>query len=337
MQLTYVDALLGEPGQPPSAAEARADEEALDAYSRTVSGVAERLSPSVANLRVRHRGRRGPVEGGGSAVVATPDGYLVTSAHVVGSGSPRIRATFVDGREVEADVVGADPLSDLAVLRTRDGAFDAAELGDADRLRVGQLVVAIGNPNGFAGSVTAGVVSALGRSLPTRSRSATRIVENVIQTDAALNPGNSGGALADGRGRVIGINTAVAGVGLGLAVPINATTRSILASLIRDGRFRRAYIGIAGGTRPLPPRLARELGRPAGIEIVDIVEGSPAARAGLRQEDHIVELDGTPVADAGDLQQLMTAERIDAEVNLLVIREGRAETLAIVPDELEPS
>jgi S1-C subfamily serine protease len=337
MQLTYVDALLGPPGQPPSAAEARADDEALDAYSRTVSGVAERLSPSVANLRVRRRGRRGPVEGGGSGVVATPDGYLVTSAHVVGSGSPRVRAAFVDGREVEADVVGADPLSDLAVLRTRDGAFDAAELGDADRLRVGQLVVAIGNPNGFAGSVTAGVISALGRSLPTRSRSATRIVENVIQTDAALNPGNSGGALADGRGRVIGINTAVAGVGLGLAVPVNATTRSILASLIRDGRFRRAYIGIAGGTRPLPPRLARELGRPAGIEIVDIVEGSPAARAGLRQEDLIVELDGTPVADAGDLQRLMTAERIDAEVNLLVIREGRVETIALVPDELEHS
>jgi S1-C subfamily serine protease len=337
MELTYVDALLGQPGQPPSPADAGADAEALDAYSRTVSGVAERLAPSVANLRVRRRGRRGPVEGGGSAVVATPDGYLVTSAHVVGSGSPGIRATFVDGREVEADVVGADPLSDLAVLRTRDGAFDAAELGDADRLRVGQLVVAIGNPNGFAGSVTAGVVSALGRSLPTRSRSATRIVENVIQTDAALNPGNSGGALADGRGRLIGINTAVAGIGLGLAVPINATTRSILASLIRDGRFRRAYIGIAGGTRPLPPRLARELGRPAGIEIVDIVEGSPATRAGLRQEDLIVELDGTPVADAGDLQRLMTAERIDAEVELLVIREGRVETVGIVPDELEPS
>jgi serine protease Do len=337
MPLTYVDALLGPPGQPPSAAEQRADDEALDAYSRTVAGVAERLAPSVANLRVRRRGRGGSFEGGGSAVVATPDGYLVTSAHVVGSRSPRVRAAFVDGREIEADVVGADPLSDLAVLRARDGAFEAAELGDADRLRVGQLVVAIGNPNGFAGSVTAGVVSALGRSLPTRSRSASRIVENVIQTDAALNPGNSGGALADGRGRVVGINTAVAGVGLGLAVPINATTRSILAVLIHDGRFRRAYIGIAGGTRPLPPRLARELGRQAGVEIVDIVEGSPAARAGLRQEDLIVELDGVAVADAGDLQRLMTAERIDAKVELLLIREGRVVTLPIVPDELDAS
>jgi serine protease Do len=334
--LTYVDALIG-PGQPPSSDGQRDDnDEALDAYSRTVAGVAERLAPSVANLRVRRRGRRGPAfEGGGSAVVATPDGYLVTSAHVVGVSAPHVRATFVDGREVEADIVGADALSDLAVLRTRDGQFEAAELGDADRLRVGQLVVAIGNPNGFAGSITAGVVSALGRSLPTRSRSASRIVENVIQTDAALNPGNSGGALADGRGRVIGINTAVAGIGLGLAVPINATTRAILASLIRDGRFRRAYIGIAGGTRPLPPRLARELDRAEGVEIVDIVEGSPAAHAGLRQEDLIVEVDGKPVADAGDLQRLMTAERIDADVPVLVIREGRLLEQRIVPTELE--
>jgi serine protease Do len=337
VKLTYVDALIGPPGQPLAPGEQRdGGGEALDAYSRTVAGVAERLAPAVANLRVRRRGRRGALEGGGSAVVATPDGYLVTSAHVVGSSAPKVRATFVDGREVEADVVGADPLSDLAVLRTRDGQFEAAELGDADLLRVGQLVVAIGNPNGFAGSVTAGVVSALGRSLPTRSRSASRIVENVIQTDAALNPGNSGGALADGRGRVIGINTAVAGIGLGLAVPINATTRMILASLIRDGRFRRAYIGIAGGTRPLPPRLARELDRAEGVEIVDIVEGSPAAQAGLRQEDLIVEVDGAPVADAGDLQRLMTAERIDADVPVLVIREGRLVEERIVPTELEP-
>jgi serine protease Do len=335
MGLTYVDALIG-PGQPPSTGSQRdGDGEALDAYSRTVAGVAERLAPAVANLRVTRRGRRGSLEGGGSAVVATPDGYLLTSAHVVGSSAPRVRATFVDGREVAADVVGADPLSDLAVLRTRDGQFEAAELGDADGLRVGQLVVAIGNPNGFAGSVTAGVVSALGRSLPTRSRSASRIVENVIQTDAALNPGNSGGALADGRGRVVGINTAVAGIGLGLAVPINATTRAILASLIRDGRFRRAYIGIAGGTRPLPPRLARELDRAEGVEIVDIMEGSPAAHAGLRQEDLIVELDGTPVADAGDLQRLMTGERIGGSVSVRIIREGRLVELQIVPSELE--
>ena len=335
MRLTYVDALIG-PSEPPRPSLPAADDaEALDAYSRTVAGVAEQLSPAVANLRVRRRGRGSSLEGGGSAVVATPDGYLVTSAHVVGSPAPRVRATFVDGREVEADVVGADPLSDLAVLRARDGHFEAAELGDADRLRVGQLVVAIGNPNGLAGSVTAGVVSALGRSLPTRSRSASRIVENVIQTDAALNPGNSGGALADGLARIVGINTAVAGVGLGLAVPINATTRAILAALIHDGRFRRAYIGIAGGTRPLPPRLARELERPAGIEIVEIVEDSPAAKAGLRQEDLIVEVDGTPVSDAGDLQRLMTAERIDASVPVRIIRGGSLVEVQVVPAELD--
>src|SRR5919201_626913 len=213
------------------------DSEALDAYSRAVTSVAERLAPSVANLRVR----RG---GGGSAVVITPDGFLLTSAHVVGSTRGRGRASFVDGRELDFSVVGADPLSDLAVLRAQASDLAPAELGDAEQLRVGQLVVAIGNPHGFGGSVTAGVVSELGRSLPTRSGATVRYVDNVIQTDAALNPGNSGGALADGRGRVVGINTAVAGVGLGLAVPINAATRKIIGALMTEGRFRRAYLGI---------------------------------------------------------------------------------------------
>src|SRR5438132_5206690 len=257
------------------------DEEAFDAYSQAVMRVAERLSPSVASLRSRG--------GGGSGVVITPDGFLLTSAHVV-QRTRRVHATFTDGREFEANVVGRDPLSDLAVLRADAGDLVTAELGDAERLRVGQLVVAIGNPNGFAGSVTAGVVSAVGRSLPTRSGSASRIVENVIQTDAALNPGNSGGALADGSASVVGINTAVAGVGLGLAVPINATTRRIVAELMSEGRFRRAYIGIAGGSRPLPPRLAAALGRRTGIEVVQVVDGSPADRAGLLPEDLIVEL-----------------------------------------------
>ena len=218
------------------------------------------------------------MDGGGSGVVVTPDGFMLTSAHVVASGTAGVRASFVDGSEVGVEVVGTDPLSDLAVLRAEGNGFTPAVLGDAENLRVGQLVVAIGNPHGFAGSVTAGVVSALGRSLPVRSRAAGRIVENVIQTDAALNPGNSGGALADGHGHVVGINTAVAGVGLGLAVPINETTRKIIGALMSEGRFRRAYLGIAGGPRPLPPRLARELGRETGVEIVEVVEGSPAAR-----------------------------------------------------------
>jgi S1-C subfamily serine protease len=208
----------------------------------------------------------------------------------------------------------------------------AAELGDAERLRVGQLVVAIGNPNGFAGSVTAGVVSALGRSLPTGSG---RIVDNVIQTDAALNPGNSGGALADGRGRVIGINTAVAGVGLGLAVPVNDATRQIVGALMTEGRFRRAYLGIAGGSRPLPPRLARRLGRESGVEVVQVVEGSPAAEAGLRPEDLLVELDGSPVADVGDIQRLMVVEKIGAPVPVRVLRGGQELELALVPAELD--
>jgi S1-C subfamily serine protease len=312
------------------------EEEALDAYSLAVVTIAEKLSPSVANLRVSRRVRGGRrAVGGGSGVVITPDGFMLTSAHVVAGSDGRVEASFVDGREVAAEVVGADPLSDLAVLRSEEDGLVPAELGDAEQLRVGQLVVAIGNPHGFAGSVTAGVVSALGRSLPVRSRAAGRIVENVIQTDAALNPGNSGGALADGRGRVVGINTAVAGVGLGLAVPVNDVTRRIVGALMRDGRFTRAYIGIAGGSRPLPPRLARELGRTAGVEVVEVVEGSPAAKAGLRPEDLIVSVGGTPVEGADDLQRLMVGELIGERVAATVIREGARIELELVPVELD--
>jgi S1-C subfamily serine protease len=312
------------------------DEDPLDAYSRVVTEVAGRLAPSVANLRVTRRVRGGRrATGGGSGVVVTADGFLVTSAHVVDGAAGAVTASFTDGRELRAQVVGTDPLSDLAVLRAQDRDLDAAELGDADGLRVGQLVVAIGNPHGFAGSVTAGVVSALGRSLPTRAGSQSRIVENVIQTDAALNPGNSGGALADGRGRVVGVNTAVAGVGLGLAVPINDTTRRILAALMSEGRFRRAYIGIAGGARPLPPRVAARVGRPTGVEVVDVVDGSPAAAAGLRAEDLIVALDGQPVGGVDDLQRLMTAELIGSSVPASVVRGGDLLELVLAPVELE--
>src|ERR671925_2346025 len=323
--LTFISS----PGAPSEA-------EALDAYSNAVISVAERLAPSVANLRVAHRGRGGRrLNGGGSAVVITPDGFLLTSAHVVARSDGRGRASFVDGRELPFDVVGADTHSDLAVLRADADDLVAAELGDAERLRVGQLVVAIGNPNGFAGSVTAGVVSHLCRSLPVRARAAGRIIENVIQTDAALNPGNSGGALADGRGRVVGINTAVAGVGLGLAVPINSTTRKILAALMTEGRFRRAYLGIAGGSRPLPPRLARELGRQTCVEVVEVVEGSPAAQAGLRPEDLIVDVDGVPVEGVDDLQRLMAGEMIGERVTATTVRDGRLVALELVPVELE--
>ena len=312
------------------------EEEALDAYSQAVITVAERLSPSVANLRVSRRVRGGRVlDGGGSSVVITQDGFMLTSAHVVARTESRGRASFVDGRELDFEVVGSDPLSDLAVLRADGRDLVPGELGDAERLRVGQLVVAIGNPHGFTGSVTAGVVSALGRSLPTRSGANVRVVDNVIQTDAALNPGNSGGALADGRGRIVGINTAVAGVGLGLAVPINAATRRIIAALMTEGRFRRAYLGIAGGPRPLPPRLARTLGRASGVEIVQVVEGGPADRAGLRPEDLIVELDGTAIEGMDELQRVVVSELIGRSVRAKVIREGREQEVELVPAELE--
>ena len=299
------------------------EQSALDAYSQAVIAVSERLAPSVANLRSRR--------GGGSGVAITSDGFIITSAHVVDRAS-RVHASFVDGNEVQAEIVGADPLLDLAVLRADSTELVPAELGDATQLKVGQLVVAIGNPHGFAGSVTAGVVSALGRSLPTGHG---RVVDNVIQTDAALNPGNSGGALADGRARVIGINTAVAGVGLGLAVPINDATRMIIGALMSEGRFRRAYLGIAGGTRPLPPRLARELSRRAGVEVVDVVAGSPAAAAGLRPEDLIVSIDDAPVERIDDVQRLLIGDRIGERVRVDVLREGRRIALELVPVELD--
>ena len=313
-----------------------AEAQALDAYSRTVSTVAERLAPSVANLRILRATRRGRTPaGGGSGVVLTPDGYLLTSAHVV-AGRDRIgRASFVDGREISFSIVGSDPLSDLAVLRAEADDLLPAMLGDAAQLRVGQLVVAIGNPHGFAGSITAGVVSALGRSLPARSGRALRMIDNVIQTDAALNPGNSGGALVDSFGRVVGVNTAVAGIGLGLAVPISDATRKVIGSLMTEGRVRRAYLGVAGGSRPLPARARRERDQASGVEIVEVTPDSPAARAGLGPEDLIVELAGSRVEGVDDIQRLMVADLIDVPVEVVVLRGGQERRLRLVPRELE--
>jgi S1-C subfamily serine protease len=318
-----------------------AETEALDAYSQVVVDVAERLAPSVANLRVMRRTRMGRVPAGaGSGVALTPDGFLLTSAHVVSSERPGRaggrpgRAAFVDGRELSFEVVGLDRLSDLAVLRADGDDLAPAELGDAEALRVGQLVVAIGNPHGFAGSVTAGVVSALGRSLPARSGRAVRYIDNVIQTDAALNPGNSGGALVDSRGRVVGINTAVAGVGLGLAVPINTATRQIVGALMRDGRVRRAYIGIAGGPRPLPPHARTRLGRSAGLEVVEVAPDSPAQRAGLRPEDLLVEIGGRPVERADDVQKLMNDAAIGRPLPVRLLRGERFVETELLPAEL---
>jgi S1-C subfamily serine protease len=306
----------------------------LDAYSRTVIAVAETVGPAVGNLQVRRRGRRGEAVGAGSGVAISGDGLIVTSAHVV-EGARHGSAGFSDGSEVAFTVVGADPLSDLAVLRADGGTLTPAVLGDAGALRVGQLVVALGNPQGFANSLTAGVVSGLGRSLPVGTRGGPRrIVENVIQTDAALNPGNSGGALVDGSCRVVGINTALAGVGLGLAVPVNDATRAIISTLIRDGLIRRAAFGAAVAPRRLPPSVAARIGRAGGVQIMQIVADGPADRAGLVRGDLLVELDSEALQDAGDLQRLMTSERIDREVPAVVVRGGRPRTLQVRLDEL---
>ena len=313
------------------------EDAALDAYSRVVTRVVEQLTPSVASLRVWKRVRSGRAEGSGSGVVISEDGFLLTSAHVV-HGTDGGSATFVDGQELGLEVVGADPLSDMAVVRATGSGLVPASLGDSSRLRVGQLVVAIGNPLGFNGSVTAGVVSAVGRSFPTRSGSVVRMVENVIQTDAALHPGNSGGALADGSARVVGINTAVVGPGvgqgLGLAVPINEATRRIIASLIGQGRVRRAYLGITGGPRPLPPRVADQTGKESGVEVVEVMGGSPAASAGLRSEDLILQVEGSDVGTMEDLQRLLDAHLIDRPTAVTVYRGGHTITLDVTLTEL---
>ncbi|MFE3187955.1 S1C family serine protease [Nocardia sp. NPDC059240] len=301
------------------------DADALDSYSRTVIAVAKTVTPHVASVQTRR--------GGGSAVVFTDDGFLLTNAHVVGESSSGT-VVFADGLESKFDVVGVDPLSDLAVLRARGGAPPAVELGDADRLVVGQLVVAVGSPLGLAGSVTAGVVSALGRSVPVGNRRAARMVENVIQTDAALNPGNSGGALADSAGRVVGINTAVAGIGLGLAIPINDTTRRIISTLLTEGRVRRAYLGVVGVPAPLPTAVAARTGQDAGLRIVEVVRGGPAERAGLRRGDLVLSISATEIRDAQGIQRQLFADAIGRSLPVTVLRNGAMVDVIAVPIEL---
>jgi S1-C subfamily serine protease len=302
------------------------DRSALDAYSAAVVRVAETVLPSVAAVSVRTR--RG--SGAGSASVITADGHLLTSAHVV-AGASSVELAFADGNAAEAEVVGADPLSDLAVLHAPGASLPPLTLGDASRLRVGQLVVALGNPLGLAGSVTAGIVSALGRSLPTASG---RVIDEVIQTDAALNPGNSGGVLADSAGRMVGVNTAVAGTGLGLAVPINATTLEIVEALRTSGRVRRAWLGVAGTKVRLSPEAASKVGAPEGIRIASVVAGSPAAEAGARPGDIVVSLDGTPVVDPTGLQRLMVERAIGRRMELTLWRNGALVDVVVLPQEL---
>ncbi|HEX6422223.1 MAG TPA: trypsin-like peptidase domain-containing protein [Acidimicrobiales bacterium] len=326
---TTLDADQPPPGGDRAHGGADRDDAALDAYSRAVVSVAERLLPSVAS--VRHGA------GSGSAVVLSGDGLLVTAAHVLAGGRVG-SAAFHDGPELPYEVVGTDRLSDLAVVRVPARGLPAAELGDAARLRVGQLVVAVGSPLGFAGSVSAGVVSALGRSLPTVDGRRARVVEGVIQTDAALHPGNSGGALATSDGRVVGINTAVVspgiGQGLGLAVPLDATTMGYVDALIARGRVDRAELGLSGGGRALPPRVAARLGRHRGVEVTGVVAGGPAARAGVRPEDIVVALDGQPVEAIGDMQRLLTGERAGRALEARVVRGGDVLDLAVLPRAL---
>lgn len=307
------------------------ENDALDAYSRVVSSVARTLLPRVAAIRVRRRGRTG--EASGSAVVLTAEGHLLTNAHVVGTADVG-EAEFSDGTLAGLEIVGRDPLADLAVVRVDRPVVEPPVYRDVDDLRIGTLVVAVGNPLGMAGSVTAGVVSGLGRALPVRTRSATRIVEDVIQTDAALNPGSSGGALADSQGRVVGINTAVAGVGLGLAVPINATTRRIIYALMHDGRVRRGYLGLVTSPAPLPPEWVNRAGQRTALRVVEVVSGSPAASSGLRAGDLVLAVSGAPLGDAQSLQRLLFEESIGTRMEITVLRNGALVDAVVVAAEL---
>ncbi|WP_033289057.1 S1C family serine protease [Amycolatopsis jejuensis] len=303
--------------------------DAMDVYSAIVTSVAAQLTPRVAALSIPSA--RG--ESTGSAVVLTGESHLVTNAHVVAAGDHGT-AEFADGTVARFDVVGRDPLSDLAVVRADREVPAPPDYGDADQLLVGSLVVAVGNPLGLAGTVTAGVVSALGRSMPVRTRTAARLIEDVIQTDAALNPGNSGGALADSRGRIVGISTAVAGVGLGLAVPINATTHRIIHALMHDGRVRRAYLGLVTTPAPLTPVQAERFGQRTALRIVEVIGNSPAAHSGLKSADLVLAVDGIQLGDAQSLQKRLFSDAIGQPVEVTVLRSGALVDVIAVPEEL---
>jgi S1-C subfamily serine protease len=323
-----------EPGAPVAASSAAAEDLALlDAYSGAVIGAVDRVGPAVLHLQIA--GANDRVNGAGSGVVFTPDSYVLTNSHVV-DGARKIQATFPDGRSLAANLVGDDPDTDLAVLRL-DGETPAfARLGDSRKLRVGQLVIAIGNPFGFQCTVTAGVVSALGRSLRTRSG---RLIDSVIQTDAALNPGNSGGPLVTAAGDVVGINTAIIGMAQGICFAISASTVEFVASrLIRDGKVRRCYIGVAGQNIPLPRRVVRfhELSRETGVRVQSTAPDGAARAAGLTSGDIIVAVDGIPVGDVDELHRLMTEERVGKPLPITVLRLSQKLDVAVTPRESPP-
>jgi S1-C subfamily serine protease len=310
------------------------DDGALDAYSATVMRVAETVTPHVAAIEMTSNRRNGRFRvGAGSAVLFTEDGYLLTNSHVV-AGTHQGHAAFADGSRTDLELVGADPLSDLAVVRGRAPKVAPAQFGDAETLRVGQLVIAVGNPLGLAGSVTAGVVSGLGRAIPVWQGSNRRVIEDVIQTDAALNSGSSGGALADSHGRIVGINSAVAGAGLGLAVPINSTTRRIISALLKDGRVRRAYLGVVSTPSRLSASAVIRTGQRDGLRVVEVLAGSPADRAGLQAGDIIMTAGSRPVSNAESLQKLLFADAIGKPLPVSVLRDGKELDLVAVPEEM---
>jgi S1-C subfamily serine protease len=311
-------------------AEVLSDDELHDAYSQAVIGAAEKVSPSVVNIEV-FQGRR-QRSGSGSGFVFTPDGFLLTNSHVV-HGTSKIEVTLSDGRHGEAQLIGDDPETDLAVARINAPNLMPVAFGDSQKIRAGQLAIAIGNPYGFQYSVTAGVVSALGRTL--RSRSG-RLIDNIIQTDAALNPGNSGGPLVNSRGEVIGVNTAVIlpAQGICFAIAIN-TAKFVAGQLIKEGRVRRSYIGIAGQVVPLHRRLVRyhNLSAETGVLVISIEPGSPATKAGMQEGDVIVGYDDQPIAGIDDLHRLLTDQKVGVKSNLTIIRRNEKLALSITPED----
>jgi S1-C subfamily serine protease len=330
-----------QPGEAASSALPPSNDELLDAYSRAVTAAAERVSPSVLNLEVQQPSARGQAvdprfppqaRGHGSGFIFTPDGFILTNSHVVHDAS-KIEVTLTDGRSFQADLVGDDPETDLAVVRIEAANLIPAALGDSQTLRVGQLVIAIGNPYGFQCTVTAGVVSALGRSLRARSG---RLISNVIQTDAALNPGNSGGPLVTAQGQVVGVNTAIIlpAQGICFAIAVN-TAKFVAARLIRDGKIRRSFIGVAGQDVPIQRRLVRSNGLEvdSGVLVASVEAQSPAEKAGLLVGDVIVGYDEHPVGGIDTLHQLLTEEKVGVQAVLTVIRRGEKRILQIVPQE----
>jgi S1-C subfamily serine protease len=304
------------------------ESEALDPYSAQVANAGDRVAPAVAHIRVSDRQHR--PRGSGSGVVYTPDGYLLTNHHVI-EGAASVLAALPDGREIDAAIIGSDPATDLAVLRIAASGLPHAEFGSSARLRVGQLVVAIGNPLGFQATVTAGIVSALGRSLRARSG---RLIDGVIQTDAALNPGNSGGPLVDGLGRVVGINTAMIGMAQGICFAIGSDTAiDVAARLMHDGRVRRSRLGIAGHTVPLDRRVVQRLGLSAetAVIVAEVIAGGPAERSGLMKGDVLLRLGGRQVSGVDDLHKLLTADLAGVEQSIEIMRAGRLDVRSVTP------